>query len=96
MTGLPARGRRGSDAPIDGISSSHESGAKLIGAAGVILASLAGADEDAAVPAGRGLADLHIEMFAVQGDFAADGDAAEVRSHVVRAGFKAEGRRRAP
>jgi len=64
----------------------------VIGAAGVVLAALAGADEDAAVPARRRLADLHVEMFAVQGDLPGYGYAAEVGPHVIGAGFKAERR----
>ena len=64
---------------------------EMIGAASVVLPSTASADQDAAVPAGCRLADLHIEPLVVKRDFARDGDAGEVRAQIEAARLEGEG-----
>ena len=51
----------------------------MIAAAGMVAPALAGADQDAAIRAGRGLADLHIDAVMMKGDFAGDGDYVECK-----------------
>src|ERR1700733_8372127 len=63
---------------------------EVIAAAAVILASLTASDQDAAVPTGRRLANLHIELFMVQRDFSTDGDAALIGAKIVGAGVEAQ------
>jgi hypothetical protein len=50
---------------------------EVIAPAGVVAPPFACADEDAAVVAGRRLADLDVDVIVMQGDFAADGDYVE-------------------
>ncbi len=62
----------------------------MIAAATIIAAALAGADHDAGVMAGSGLADLDVNGFMMQRDLAGHRDATQVRSQIVAAGRKAE------
>ena len=65
---------------------------EIVRAADIVFPSLAGAEENAATVAHRGLGCLHIEAIGVQGDFAGDGDAGRVRSQVVGSRPQAERR----
>jgi hypothetical protein len=56
---------------------------EIVRSAGIIVSAFAGADEDAAVPAGCGLAYLHIKGPGVQGDFAGHSDSALIRAKVI-------------
>src|SRR5882672_8932293 len=57
------------------------------------LAALAGAEENAAVVAGRRLGHLHVEAIAVERDFAGDGDAGLGGAEIVAVARQAEGER---
>src|SRR5258707_15207357 len=54
------------------------------------LAALAGAEENAAVVAGRRLGHLHVEAIAVERDFAGDGDAGLGGAEIVAVARQAE------
>jgi hypothetical protein len=56
----------------------------MIASAGVVAAALAGADQNAGVAPGRGLANLNVDLLVMQGYFAADGDACLVVPQVER------------
>ena len=62
----------------------------MVASAGVIAAALAGADQNAAIETHRRLADLNVDAFMVEGDFAANGDAGLVVSQVVASGRESE------
>ena len=63
----------------------------MVAAAGVIAPSLAGADEDAGIGAGRWLAHLDIDILVVERDLTRHGDPAGVLAEIERSGWEAQG-----
>src|SRR5437879_7062549 len=68
---------------------------EIVRAADIIFSALAGPKQNAAVVAHRRLGDLHVEMIAVEGNFAGDGDAGLVGAEVVGTGLTTLRRRNA-
>src|SRR5712692_5467684 len=68
---------------------------EIVRAADIILPTVAGAKENAAVVAHRRLGCLHVDVIGVQRDLAGDGNATLVGAEIVVAGLKAKGRRNA-
>src|ERR1700730_6056364 len=63
---------------------------EIVWTTAIVLPSLAGTEQDAAVASHGRLRYLHIKTVAVQGDLTGDRDAGQIRAQVIRAGLKAE------
>ena len=59
---------------------------EMVGAAGIVSPAATGPDQNPCVRAGRGLRDMHVELFVMQDDFARDGDATLIGAKVEAAG----------
>jgi hypothetical protein len=66
---------------------------EVVGSAGIVLAALAGADQDAVTRGHAELADLDVGAVVVQGHFAGNGDARLVRAQVKGSGGRQVRRR---
>ena len=63
---------------------------EIIRATDIVFPALAGPKQNAAVVAHRRLGDLHVEMIAVEGNFAGNGNAGLVGAEVVGTGLKTQ------
>src|SRR5690348_106518 len=68
---------------------------EIVRAADIVCAALAGPKQNAAVVAHRRLRDLHVEVIAMEGNFAGHGNAGLVGAEVVGTGLKPQCRRNA-